>query len=112
MLMTRLMVYAIYSCVCCVAVVFFIFKQKTAHEMRISDWSSDVCSSDLRDAEHSLGRWWPGGASVGVDDRPRWFRLQQHYQEPRQWARSLVRACERAVRAVGQFSGELCLGAL
>src|SRR3546814_12659745 len=27
--------------------VFFVFKQKTAYEMRISDWSSDVCSSDL-----------------------------------------------------------------
>src|SRR3546814_7268996 len=26
----------------------FLFKQKTAYEMRISDWSSDVCSSDLR----------------------------------------------------------------
>src|SRR3546814_10969613 len=32
----------------CVAFVFF-FKQKTAYEMRISDWSSDVCSSDLFD---------------------------------------------------------------
>src|SRR3546814_7150030 len=34
--------------------MFFFFKQKTAYEMRISDWSSDVCSSDLdaaRDAE-------------------------------------------------------------
>src|SRR3546814_4809359 len=30
-------------CIC----VFFFFKQKTAYEMRISDWSSDVCSSDL-----------------------------------------------------------------
>src|SRR3546814_7920620 len=30
----------------CLVVVFF-FKQKTAYEMRISDWSSDVCSSDL-----------------------------------------------------------------
>src|SRR3546814_5589757 len=29
---------------CC---IFFFFKQKTAYEMRISDWSSDVCSSDL-----------------------------------------------------------------
>src|SRR3546814_16269389 len=29
--------------------VFFFFKQKTAYEMRISDWSSDVCSSDLID---------------------------------------------------------------
>src|SRR3546814_9541778 len=30
---------------------FFCFKQKTAYEMRISDWSSDVCSSDLLDRE-------------------------------------------------------------
>src|SRR3546814_9713570 len=35
-------------CVCCGLVFcFFFFKQKTAYEMRISDWSSDVCSSDL-----------------------------------------------------------------
>src|SRR3546814_2337014 len=34
------------SSVCCVY-SFFFFKQKTAYEMRISDWSSDVCSSDL-----------------------------------------------------------------
>src|SRR3546814_2098401 len=31
----------------CAVFVFFFFKQKTAYEMRISDWSSDVCSSDL-----------------------------------------------------------------
>src|SRR3546814_2349915 len=30
-------------------ILFFFFKQKTAYEMRISDWSSDVCSSDLLD---------------------------------------------------------------
>src|SRR3546814_10002789 len=30
--------------------MFFFFKQKTAYEMRISDWSSDVCSSDLAKA--------------------------------------------------------------
>src|SRR3546814_16764975 len=29
-------------------ILFFFFKQKTAYEMRISDWSSDVCSSDLQ----------------------------------------------------------------
>src|SRR3546814_4934840 len=35
---------------------FFLFKQKTANEMRISDWSSDVCSSDLPndDRHHHL----------------------------------------------------------
>src|SRR3546814_1779679 len=32
----------------CVCFLFFFFKQKTAYEMRISDWSSDVCSSDLQ----------------------------------------------------------------
>src|SRR3546814_6941376 len=36
---------------------FFFFEQKTAYEMRISDWSSDVCSSDLQ-----AGRRDPGGA--------------------------------------------------
>src|SRR3546814_9185906 len=35
-----------YNMYCYVAHIFF-FKQKTAYEMRISDWSSDVCSSDL-----------------------------------------------------------------
>src|SRR3546814_16119124 len=34
-------------------VCFFFFKQKTAYEMRISDWSSDVCSSDLGAREGS-----------------------------------------------------------
>src|SRR3546814_9070509 len=34
--------------------LFFFFKQKTAYEMRISDWSSDVCSSDLLVAQHLL----------------------------------------------------------
>src|SRR3546814_8888140 len=38
---------------------FFFFKQKTAYEMRISDWSSDVCSSDLR---------LPGEARVRIVD--------------------------------------------
>src|SRR3546814_1007061 len=32
-----------------ISIDFFVFKQKTAYEMRISDWSSDVCSSDLVD---------------------------------------------------------------
>src|SRR3546814_6740300 len=35
--------------------MFFFFKQKTAYEMRISDWSSDVCSSDLRGEVERLG---------------------------------------------------------
>src|SRR3546814_10515178 len=41
-------------------IVFFFFKQKTAYEMRISDWSSDVCSSDLshRCSRRSLSDFW------------------------------------------------------
>src|SRR3546814_2254844 len=37
---------------------FFFFKQKTAYEMRISDWSSDVCSSDLQ------AKGWAGFATI------------------------------------------------
>src|SRR3546814_5285443 len=44
---------------------FFFFKQKTAYEMRISDWSSDVCSSDLGTAD--LSRWWEGLGDPGLD---------------------------------------------
>src|SRR3546814_6787477 len=41
---------------CLVFFFFFFFKQKTAYEMRISDWSSDVCSSDLRHEEPEFDR--------------------------------------------------------
>src|SRR3546814_7896453 len=44
---------------------FFFFKQKTAYEMRISDWSSDVCSSDLVKSyvpPYALGEPMQGGA--------------------------------------------------
>src|SRR3546814_3466303 len=43
---------------------FFFFKQKTAYEMRISDWSSDVCSSDLAVDEDDLLRG-PDGQADG-----------------------------------------------
>src|SRR3546814_16272434 len=36
--------------------LLFVFKQKTAYEMRISDWSSDVCSSDLPATSSANGR--------------------------------------------------------
>src|SRR3546814_13131289 len=50
------MMYALIACVVSAVVSFFFFKQKTAYEMRISDWSSDVCSSDLPDAGAGRGR--------------------------------------------------------
>src|SRR3546814_9761224 len=44
---------------CRLFLLFFFFKQKTAYEMRISDWSSDVCSSDLY-------AWNEQGSSCGL----------------------------------------------
>src|SRR3546814_8209284 len=43
--------------VCSQVYSFFFFKQKTAYEMRISDWSSDVCSSDLNVIVHNNPGW-------------------------------------------------------
>src|SRR3546814_1804409 len=52
-------------------VVIFFFKQKTAYEMRISDWSSDVCSSDLKGANladmASLGVPVPPGFTITTE---------------------------------------------
>src|SRR3546814_7858357 len=52
--------------------MFFFFKQKTAYEMRISDWSSDVCSSDLLPA------------AVMVDQGPQRIELQAQAREEAQ----------------------------
>src|SRR3546814_9487686 len=49
----------------CGYVVFFFFKQKTAYEMRISDWSSDVCSSDLFTTRQNLQYHW-----IKLEDAP------------------------------------------
>src|SRR3546814_4299168 len=49
----------------CVCVLFF-FKQKTAYEMRISDWSSDVCSSDLLSRAQPSADPLPGRAARRV----------------------------------------------
>src|SRR3546814_2676524 len=49
--------------------VFFFFKQKTAYEMRISDWSSDVCSSDLM-GQADQGCPHPLEQGDGQDDHP------------------------------------------
>src|SRR3546814_4125254 len=38
----------------CIRYLIFLFQQKTAYEMRISNWSSDVCSSDLMEKAKSL----------------------------------------------------------
>src|SRR3546814_14133380 len=48
----------------------FFCKQKTAYEMRISDWSADVCSSDLRSAQRSTRTFFPdNAAAAGIESR-------------------------------------------
>src|SRR3546814_1783570 len=62
----------------CIVCLFFVFKQKTAYEMRISDWSSDVCSSDLY-SNWMAQKVWLGGAmasalalQIGATPPPGW----------------------------------------
>src|SRR3546814_1884747 len=55
----------------CYLSFFFFFKQKTAYEMRISDWSSDVCSSDLQ-----------FGRAVGVDQDVARLQIAMNDQIP------------------------------
>src|SRR3546814_9486908 len=67
---------------------FFFFKQKTAYEMRISDWSSDVCSSDLANLIWPIGEWvlrraceeaarWPSKLRVAVNVSPIQFANEE-----------------------------------
>src|SRR3546814_3043785 len=63
------------------SVFVFFFKQKTAYEMRISDWSSDVCSSDLiLILDLRLERPQPLGDETphGLDQRVEGFGVQRH----------------------------------
>src|SRR3546814_5042421 len=72
----------------CIIYCFFFFKQKTAYEVRISDWSSDVCSSDLHVGASGGTVSWrgnvpactlvPAGGSAGV---------RHMIKELRAWAR-------------------------
>src|SRR3546814_6141869 len=64
---------------CCIVIyravlsIFFFFKQKTAYDMRISDWSSDVCSSDLKAGDL------PGMAALITDE------MLEHYAVIARW---------------------------
>src|SRR3546814_3757414 len=62
--------------------MFFFFKQKTAYEMRISDWSSDVCSSDLQNGP-DVGGHRHDWESVVVfqkqgEEKPRFLAASRH----------------------------------
>src|SRR3546814_14371522 len=81
---------------------FFFFKQKTAYEMRISDWSSDVCSSDLGRLEHRSARCHqlPGLGLAQVDlAAPQPPGAAEHVEDPLE-----------AVQLVGQRLGGPAVG--
>src|SRR3546814_3821326 len=61
---------------------FFFFKQKTAYEMRISDWSSDVCSSDLEGATEIREVAETAGIGNRCDGTARIARMQQQAMRP------------------------------
>src|SRR3546814_8611265 len=104
-------------CVCSV-VFFFFFKQKTAYEMRISDWSSDVCSSDLERAQkkkdkefnrdilyrHAVGpkvlALGPYSISLFVRGQPLEARLRVAVQTTTELARTQLEAQEMAVNGI------------
>src|SRR3546814_7692470 len=85
---------------------FFFFKQKTAYEMRISDWSSDVCSSDLTgsaaatytvtDGDGDRRRQCPDrrrDAGVGRRRRARRGQPREHRTEERRVGKECVSTC-------------------
>src|SRR3546814_2283750 len=75
-------------------VVIFFFKQKTAYEVRISDWSSDVCSSDLKPEDGVQGKverifkdgdrllmemsWTPEGVKTFSEKGFKYFSIEYH----------------------------------
>src|SRR3546814_5900423 len=101
---------------------FFFVKHKTAYEMRISDWSSDVCSSDRAGAGGRLGLS-PvpalqdgagpergaivGGANALPADEPRSRQRRSRRPRPRRALRGPAAVAARAARAGGTAAG-LC----
>src|SRR3546814_3042220 len=79
---------------CC---FFFFFKQKTAYEMRISDWSSDVCSSDL--AGHPAPGRRGAGAARGPGGPPHRPRRTPAVPEG-----TGLQAADRPLREIGRAS--------
>src|SRR3546814_3736765 len=87
--------YPLLMCVLCGLIFFFFFKQKTAYELRISDWSSDVCSSDLAGGDvPTIGR--PGDLDLGGHHLPRRWRgigriaTEEHRSEERRVGKECV----------------------
>src|SRR3546814_8512294 len=94
-------------------VVFFFFKQNTAYEMRISDWSSDVCASDLRRTDHGSNAL---GISAAFDQQAHRLaeQAEPRQQRPRRQAdvalRDVARMVHGADSALPHSLYRLCRG--
>src|SRR3546814_8261019 len=84
--------------------MFFFFKQKTAYEMRISDWSSDVCSSDLSSCRRRhLEALYP---CLSVLIRGQWASHPRRANGRVRWRSAPGRAARRPLRCLRGRSEE------
>src|SRR3546814_4675968 len=92
--------------VCC---IFFFFKQKTAYEMRISDWSSDVCSSDLayRAALDTIAA--NERTFLSAEDHDAFFAALDEPPEPSADLRDALERHGRTVRSEERRVGKECV---
>src|SRR3546814_10159797 len=79
---------------------FFFFKQKTAYEMRISDWSSDVCSSDL--CEEQVADLYLSGLRASVAKNDVEFVIRAHIPVKGQLG------CQGFQISLDRFGGRAC----
>src|SRR3546814_8379331 len=88
--------------------LFFFFKQKTAYEMRISDWSSDVCSSDLS-VTSDISIWAiPRQSWETEDSRPFRYALYSSGTYPYQEGSVKVTTIRSEERRVGKECVSTC----
>src|SRR3546814_11595084 len=80
--------------------LFFFFKQKTAYEMRISDWSSDVCSSDLPVAGNTARPQYRLDATAAHQVLARRAQFTARYQCRRQQRHHLIARARRDLQIV------------
>src|SRR3546814_943860 len=90
---------------------FFFFKQKTAYEMRISDWSSDVCSSDLLGEGGARGAGVTKRGACGAARQPRGRRLARQATAVQCEAdRSCRSSCRQVFRPKAAGNGRMAEG--
>src|SRR3546814_3780401 len=99
--------------------LFFFFKQKTAYEMRISDWSSDVCSSDLQKEEdmapaaHDPSRKVPTimtTADMAMKVDPEYRKVSERFRHDHEafkdaWARAWFKLTQRDMGPKARYLG-------